>query len=329
MPGDHRINRTIAPFRRTMDSDDVNGMASNRDQDHVGRDSGTSTHGSSAVSKSVGSSSNSNTGLLVTSQRANGRHLNGGQTTMSGVRSSTVPAAERLGPRRQQRRVRDPYAIDDSDPELDEDLIIQKANPQEESLIDFLRNTSPPKTPTTQPIMAATAKPSSASHPPVVKARATATGFKRLMRSASFDRMNGWSTSTKVMKPQSEYLATYARDRNNGHSNPTLLRPDSPHLSQTGSKLDSYKPTSLTRASHRDRNRAKPEARDATTGSADTGTGDLARYLRSTGPVASPPAAAPPPPMGFARGHDGEGLKVMKDEGGFRAFFARRRSAKK
>lgn len=131
--GNHRIPRTVAPFRSTMDSDEIdNGMA---------RESATSTHDGSTA-KSLRSSANSRTGLMETTNRANGIAYNG---------TSSHPASraeEPPRPQRKQRRVRDPYAIDsdsDEDPEVGASSTSKRG---EESLIDFLRNVPAPVSPT-------------------------------------------------------------------------------------------------------------------------------------------------------------------------------------
>ena len=63
-------------------------------------------------------------------------------------------------PKRTQRRVRDPYAIDFSDEEDDEDLfndhpmpVKEKPKRQEESLMDFLNSVPPPPPSNPQPFM--------------------------------------------------------------------------------------------------------------------------------------------------------------------------------
>ena len=94
-------------------------------------------------------------------------------------------------------------------------------------------------------------------------------------------------------------------------------RPESPHLTQMGSKLDTYRPTKPTHASimERNRQRSKIEAREPRTGG---NTSDLADYLRSSGP----------PPSAKVGGEAKEDEDAMKEQAGFRKFFGRNRSVK-
>ena len=253
--GDHRIPRSVAPFRRTMDSDDLNGLAPGG----VDGNSATSTQNSS-VARSMQSTVNSQTPLL------NGGQANG---VKSAVSLGKKPQAVDPMPPRKQRRVRDPYAIDDSDDEVEE-VATPKPKRDEESLIDFLRNTAPPPTKATPPPVMMSAS-SSASQNQKLQKKESNSGIKdRLVRNASsFTKKN----SSNNMDPPA-------------YTKGNTARPDSPHLSQQGSKVDSYKPTQPTHASHVDRNR-------------------------------------------HPRGDAGDMDPVTKDESGFLAFFARRKSVKK
>ncbi|PYH46760.1 uncharacterized protein BP01DRAFT_236339 [Aspergillus saccharolyticus JOP 1030-1] len=118
--GAHRISRAVAPFRDTMDSDELQALESGRPSMQGSLNANTLT--------SVGS----RTGLLETGNRAST------PTTYS------KEISEDTRPKRKQRRVRDPYAIDSDDDDLDELLEAPKPKREEESLIDFLRNVPPP-----------------------------------------------------------------------------------------------------------------------------------------------------------------------------------------
>jgi hypothetical protein len=171
-PGAHRIPRTVAPFRNTLDSDDIH-----FDSPHE-RDQGSSfasTRDSSTPNKSL-TSLGSRTGLLDSSNRANG-HAKAAPT------SAVMQDDDRPVPVRKQRRIPgqapDPYAIDDDD---DDDLLEELINakpPQreEESLIDFLRSAPPPDFEQAQP------QPLNVNIP---SSRTNGTSMKsRLMRSAT------------------------------------------------------------------------------------------------------------------------------------------------
>ncbi|KAI9055550.1 hypothetical protein LZ554_000497 [Drepanopeziza brunnea f. sp. 'monogermtubi'] len=134
---DHRIPRTVAPFRDTMDSDHMAGAVGGRAIDATLPD----LRFSQALS--VTSSMTSQSALLGSS------------------RNKPLPCPspnnfdeEDSMPKRKTRRVRDPYSLDFSD-EDDEDLLSRPAPIKEESLADFLRNAPPPPPePVSEPVSA-------------------------------------------------------------------------------------------------------------------------------------------------------------------------------
>ena len=158
--GNPRIPRTVAPFRSTMDSDQMSGAVGGKAVDAVVdlRSSQASTNITDY--SSVQSSINSTSALLpATSNRnkplpGNGRSY-GGAGTASPTNNNTFDDDMPM-PKRKTRRVRDPYAIDLSDEdEMDEEDYLAALNPgprkpapkpvrEEESLMDFLRNVPPP-----------------------------------------------------------------------------------------------------------------------------------------------------------------------------------------
>ncbi|KAH6844936.1 hypothetical protein B0I37DRAFT_433760 [Chaetomium sp. MPI-CAGE-AT-0009] len=144
--GNPRIPRTVAPFRTTMDSDQLSSAVGGRAVDAQLRDiefrgSQASTNATeSSVPPSVQSSINSHSALLA-KNKAMSYDTTDGDMPM---------------PKRKTRRVRDPYAIDVSDEEFEDEeepapLPKKRAQGQEESLIDFLNNYAPPPEPTVQP----------------------------------------------------------------------------------------------------------------------------------------------------------------------------------
>lgn len=135
---DHRIPRTIAPFRSTMDSDQMS-AAGGKAIDAILPDSRSSQV---SASLSINSSMTSTTPLINSPPRTNKSHLAHNQRQVD---------EEDMMPQRKTRRVRDPYAIDFSDEE--DDLIEENTRPppiKEESLADFLRSVPPP--PETAPV---------------------------------------------------------------------------------------------------------------------------------------------------------------------------------
>ncbi|KAJ4306071.1 hypothetical protein N0V88_000867 [Collariella sp. IMI 366227] len=142
-----RIPRDVAPFRTTMDSDQMSGAVGGRAVDAQLREldvrsSQASTHATEySLPPSIQSSVNSHSALL---------------TKNKPISYDTVDGDMPM-PKRKTRRVRDPYAIDFSDEELDEDEVIvpqpkpKRAQTNEESLMDFLNNYPPPPEPIIKP----------------------------------------------------------------------------------------------------------------------------------------------------------------------------------
>jgi hypothetical protein len=127
----HRIPRTVAPFRTTMDSDQMSGAVGGK-----AIDASLPDPRYSQASASVNSSVNSQSALLSSAKI-----------------SKPLPAQQKndfeeedMMPKRKTRRVRDMYQIDFSDEEEEyESFSAPKPKAvQEESLADFLRNVPPP-----------------------------------------------------------------------------------------------------------------------------------------------------------------------------------------
>ncbi|KAK0638900.1 hypothetical protein B0T16DRAFT_394728 [Cercophora newfieldiana] len=137
--GNPRIPRTVAPFRTTMDSDQLAGAVGGRAVDAQLRDVDvrSSQASTNITESSMQSSVNSQSALL-----GRNKALPGGNRGYGGG-DDDMPI-----PQRKTRRVRDPYAIDLSDEDEDDDMMgpgpQRKAPPQEESLLDFLRSMPPP-----------------------------------------------------------------------------------------------------------------------------------------------------------------------------------------
>ncbi|KAL2862839.1 uncharacterized protein BJX67DRAFT_385196 [Aspergillus lucknowensis] len=204
--GARRIPRTVAPFRSTMDSDD---LAYDK-----GAPSITSTQGESVTTKSQ-ISNTSRTGLL---DSVNGTSITAGPPKLPST--STRFTDEDPRPRRTQRRAPDPYAIDWDDDDFEVLLEEPKPKREEESLIDFLRNVPPPSSePETQPL----SNPSSKASP---GAFGSASAMKaRLLRSTSSEKTPSSKSSKTSLRPQSEQHSM-------GPSNyPTRVNPERRGLS--------------------------------------------------------------------------------------------------
>ncbi|KAM0429286.1 hypothetical protein ACHAPT_006500 [Fusarium lateritium] len=139
----NRIPHNIAPFRDTADSEEMSGAVGGRAIDANIPDirySQASTHGTDTSMPSIHSSVNSNTALL--------------KNKGAPAPTSKMFDDEDMMPKRKTRRVKDPYALDFSDEEDEDDFITTPKPPakKEESLADFLRNYEPPPEPVTVPI---------------------------------------------------------------------------------------------------------------------------------------------------------------------------------
>ncbi|KAJ5416013.1 hypothetical protein N7465_004708 [Penicillium sp. CMV-2018d] len=190
MPGGaHRIPRAVAPFRNTVDSDDL--QLDNTNTSFV------STGNGSTPNKSL-TSLGSRSGLLDSNRN---------KATASG----SATDFDEPQPVRKQRRAPDPYAIDDDDDDaLLEELLEKEANPkprrEEESLMDFLRN-APPPPPSEQP-----PQPFAVSAP-ASNGLSGASGMKaRLLRTSQ----NSLRTQNAPTNVQSNYSAKVGQERNNG-----------------------------------------------------------------------------------------------------------------
>ncbi|KIW28209.1 uncharacterized protein PV07_07889 [Cladophialophora immunda] len=310
-PGEHRIDRSVAPFRTTMDSDDLNALAPPPELDAKGRNSDGSAQESAMTVKSMPSSMNSRTGLLDSTNRAAGKFTNGfGSSATAISKQPVIPETDGM-PRRNRPKIRDPYAIDYSDEEeeeMEEEHEPPRRRTDEESLVDFLRNTAPPPGMTTQPILAAMPNPTQPDPASMVRQSTSSTKLK--------DFLPGGSASSARNNPHASGNTATPNTRP-----VNIARAESPHLTQVGSRMDKYRPTTTTHAPHVERNRQKMrvQPRDATTNSNGGGTADLAAYLMSSGP---PPGVNEKPPQKL-------GGNVQKDQAGFLKFFQRRGSVRK
>ncbi|KUM62664.1 hypothetical protein ACN42_g4435 [Penicillium freii] len=244
MPGGaHRIPRAVAPFRNTIDSDDLQ-------LDNTNRSFVSTGNGSTPNNKSL-TSLGSRSGLLDSNRN---------KATASG----SATDFDEPQPVRKQRRAPDPYAIDDDDDDaLLEELLEKEANPkprrEEESLMDFLRN-APPPPPSEQP-----PQPFAVSAPASNGLSGASDMKARLLRTSQ----NSLRTQNAPTNVQSNYSAKVGQERNNG---------------------------TMPSISNR-----------------QTDTGDLADFLRNTGP-----------PPGPARPSSTQMGSKPKDSG-FSRFFARRK----
>lgn len=335
-----RIPRTVAPFRTTMDSDQMTGAVGGRAVDAQIRDmnevrgSQASTTITDYSMPSVQSSVNSQTGLLRTQHNTNGqsRPSYGGANVSNNSNSNgdnDMPI-----PKRKTRRVRDPYAIDLSDEDEDEDMLqnleatpkaSRRAQPKEESLADFLRNCAPPPEPARAPAesfsMAQMEK--NVNRP---KKKASAPSLMARFTSRRNSTTNPTSPGSPKMPPPplpqsysvTEYPRTLAsragsvssaRTAGTGRHIPIQLNmppgvdrynPGYGAVPPSSSGAGSRPPVSLHNGSRVQMKRFEP--REAVSVPSRGATSDLADFLRNSGPP--PGAAAPdpyPPPQSDSR----------------------------
>ena len=302
-----------------------------------------STQDSFAPSKMTQSSTNSRTGLLDTSNRAQPSSPDAGRYNGAPSPRSVEPPP---GQARKQRRVKDPYPIESDD---ENDDALQPPEREEESLSDFLRNyTPPPAAATRPPPLGLIGAPKPAKQNVTLKERiqrniAVIPDYRPLPPKApkkpsstksppqsnesrrKSQRQNSENSASSPLSSNSRPSAN--RNASSSSKAPQLppidARAMSPHLvSQNGTKLDSYKPTYPTYAKHVERRPKQPlQAREepgALSGpSQSAGMGDLADFLRET---------EPPPPSGPVGGMSPMNPTKEKEESsGFGRMFSRRK----
>jgi hypothetical protein len=294
-----------------MDSDLMNGAVGGRAVDAQLREadfrsSRTSTNVTeSSVPPSVQSSINSHSALLARSKPMSYDTADG-----------DMPI-----PKRKTRRVRDPYAIDLSDEELEDDeeavpMPKKKVPTQEESLIDFLKNYTPPSEQTVQPFNISqtrnTLKPKKKASAPSLMARLTRR-----------DSAQPGSLPPSPKVPESRSLSSRASGGKGGHVPIQVSLP--------GGRMDPYA-TAPSRTSSKAAAMMGGGPVQATNGGGrvpmkrfepreavsvhDRGTSDLAEFFKQSAP---PPGATGPMANQFA------GLGDRDESNGISKVFARRK----
>ncbi|KAI2627470.1 hypothetical protein GGS26DRAFT_592501 [Hypomontagnella submonticulosa] len=252
-----RIPRHVAPFRTTMDSDQLQmtGAVGGKAIDAVIPNIRNSEASTNITEASAPSSMNSQSALLNKSSRVHQYSDNNFDD-------------DDMMPKRTQRRVRDPYAIDFSDEEDDLEMTPKpKAKPkQEESIIDFLNNYPPPPEPAPQPV----AIPKKKSSAPNLIARL---------------RSSGNSISKSNQNPRA-FNTTDTRSLNsragNGKGYTPIVIPAVP--SSFGGEIRPPPTAPSSSAGRVPMKRFEP--RDAV--SANSRTSDLASFLRDSEPPPQP-----------------------------------------
>lgn len=306
--GSRRIPRSVAPFRRTMDSDEIQALGNGKAKD---ASSVTSTQDGVAQPQSVRSSSNSRTGLLESAKRWNG----------SQHHATSKPFRLEEPPRRKQHRNKDPYAIDVEDE--DEDELDPGAKPaaHKETLVEFLRSMSPPPGPTSSSVEGT---PEAANKKSISK-RGSGPNIREQFARAS---PSNHAAKVSISKPTIINIteANRYREREKPRPAPPVspLEPSPLPIITNGTKYDSYKSTHPIYAAHVSRDRITPRpGRLQPRGEREPepGLSELADFFKNSGPP-TPPAEKNPPILAVAR-------EKEKEEGGLSRLFRRKKSAAK
>ena len=337
-----RLPRTGDPARPFGDINGLTrGINGRPSEDDKSRLSVASTHMSSVPSKSV-HSVNSRTGLLDSGSPTR----DASHRASESIDSQSGRLEDPPQPVRKQHRSKDPFPID-TDSE-DDDVPPKK----EESLIEFLNSVKPPSSPPGTRTTFSNGSSSSQNSVPVknqypsMRDRLSRNGAARTKpapkemgvpsitrgkveaRQATPKPIQGRSpTSQPLPKSLSSNRgrpepSQGSRARSQAPQLPPLNpRETSPHLiSQVGSKMDTYRITSPTYASHVDRERNGAARRTPTqhhqargNREPDHGLSDLADFLKNSEPPTAPARVDSPP------------VKDKEKEGGFGRMFSRRR----
>jgi hypothetical protein len=271
----HRIPRTVAPFRTTMDSDQMSGAVGGKATDATLPDARYSQ-----ASVSVDSSVTSQSALL------NAPNMSKPQPSQT---NRDLDLEDHM-PIRKTRRVRDMYQIDFSDEE-EEYEAVSKSKPkpvQEESLADFLRSVPPPPDPTPVPLIQTVSRASSKD---VKKKPSTASIMSRFGRSnnnqqsPSQPNSSGQDSRSSLSRSGASQVSNHTPisvQFNNNYKPPTN---ESARGGNYASQVDSAR-NKVVQKSYQPREAVYPTTR----------TNDLAAFLRDS----EPPTPTQSQPKTFA-----------------------------
>ncbi|KAK4144274.1 uncharacterized protein C8A04DRAFT_11640 [Dichotomopilus funicola] len=284
-----RIPRTVAPFRSTMDSDQLSAAVGGRAVDAQLRDtefriSRASTYGTEISIPPSIQSVNSHSALL----------------TKSNTFSYDTADTDMPMPKRKTRRVRDPYAIDFSDEEFEDDddpspLPPKKPAAKEESLIDFLNNYAPPPEPTVRPFnisQTRNAQQQQQQQQQQPKKKASASSLM-----ARFTRRDSSITGASSSRPASPKVVSDLRSASGGRPggarpghipiqvnipSSAYAHPARTSSNKAASMMGGGSPSPSPAAGRVPMKKFEP--REAASVSSRGGTSDLADFLKHSGP---------------------------------------------
>ena len=359
--GAHRIPRTVAPFRSTMDSDEIQALGNGKARD---ASSLTSTQDSLLNARSIQSSINSRTGLIDPPSRSNTKPTsNPSPVERKPMRTNSPPLGQ---PQRKQCRVKDPYAIEtDSEDEMMANT--PKPRREEESLLDFLNSVAPPAQNAPAPVVVKSAfdgVPDKDANGRTLQRKLSGSSMRaRFTRSGSQGQPSVTSPNSSAPRSPGNFngpqrsptvpsqspnakLSNQGNAIGNSRSNASAYpRSTSPHLQPNpkNNRQEQYKPTAPPYAGHveRQRNvsapvssvgsspgrpRQAPQPRTERVRAPAAGqesTRDLADFFKNSGP---------PEVISVTRGGRPESAAGIREEkegsgGGFSRMFSRRKKA--
>ena len=301
--GKHRISRSVAPFRNTMDSEQF------RDTDtRLSHDKPSGSTLSANIPQSARSSQrtsvNSRSALLngagnnaATAHPAYSGKPQTLSTPSQSSQATRTPSALESEPTKKRYRNEDPYAIDFSDDDTDDLVTALPKNGarKEESLVDFLNSMEPPKD---------NGKPEPLINPNSAQA-------KKLIQNA---KANGMNSSTRTLQGDGRARSAQSnpgpRPGYAGSVNSALSNGSRPQPAGT-----QFMSTSITAGNAP---RPKMVARTSDQGR-ENSTNDLASFLRDSGPP-DDPDSAPAPSVGRAKTSAKPAEKERKKSGGLNFF---------
>lgn len=294
----HRIPRTVAPFRTTMDSDQMSGAVGGKAVDASLPDPRYSQ-----ASASVNSSVTSQSALLSNTSKA----------TKSALPQNRKDFDEEdMMPKRKTRKPRDMYQIDFSDEE-EEFEAMTRAKPvaQEESLADFLKNVPPPANSTPAPIFV----DNEAASNKKIKKKASSPGLmSRFGRNSTGPqpppkpKSSSGASATRTPAPQLPAQTPIAAQFSASNSKPSASAYDSKPRGASGANYVAQVDTARNKVAQK-----QFQPRDAIY--TNSRTNDLASFLRDS----EPPSALQAQPQTFAP-------TLQKEEGSaFQRMFGRKK----
>ena len=260
--GSHRISRSVAPFRNTMDSDQFDGLveaaskAPSKPSTTANSISAPPTR-STSINRTIPSTNGSSSALLPAQTSQTSRHA---PTDSDGD----------AGGGRTRYRNKDPYAMpSDSEDDEDEDDILgalprKNQRPQEESLVEFLRSQEPPANNSpraiggaaanrmsTEPAAARTkstqAQASGPQPVPATSSSGSTTGAKSQARVSRIPRGNAGARLGAYEQTNTSDLADFLRS--SGPTEEAAAAPRREQFSEPPQKLEKKKSSFFSRFS--------------------------------------------------------------------------------